>query len=464
MPSIRLDVPRNFTLPALYSATDTSTQTIALALKLGADAVTYLETRAATAIREETNSEAIAAITADFETKMKAATTKLSTDKARAEEGLRAAVQRIEAMDASAADLRSKLRSELKEQFTDIMQTKDEQIARLQLTLEKQMEAVATRMEGLQHSLTKTMSSSKSKGTLGEVQLEGFLKKAFDCDVQVVAKEAQTADIRMTRGQKAYFWEAKNYTRMVSSDEVEKFRRDMRLHPDVTGGCMVSLQTGIVGKGRAGDIEVEFLEDGRLILFISNLMAREDPVFYLQTLRPLFDTVEAMARPVKEDSEALRALQARGTLITNLLRSHTGIVAKHKNSLVGHRRRMDTMFADFQGYILESEAQLQTLLRAAMGDDAEQSTIQLELDTSLNAMVFKKERLSDCDERQKEFLKWLLGQAVPDEGSQIELKDLIEKAKPAFGDKAVRGFREDLFQESVWPKGARMITGLKWCA
>jgi len=461
MRTIRLEVPKEFTLPSLYSA-DTPPHSIALALKLGADAVIYLETRASTVMREETHSEAVAAATAEFEAKLKSTTTRLSTEKARAEESLRAAVQRIEAMESSAADLRSRLRGEMKEQFTDIMQSKDEQIARLQLTLEKQMEVVASRMEGLQNSLTKTMSSSKSKGTLGEAQLEGFLKKAFDCDVQVVAKEAQTADIRMTRGPTPYFWECKNYTRMVSSEEVEKFRRDMRLHPDVTGGCLVSLQTGIVGKGRAGDIEVEFLEDGRFVLFISNLMAREDPVFYLQTLRPLFDTVEAMARPVKEDSAALRALQAKGALITNLLRSHTQIVAKHKNALVGHRRRMDTMFAEFQGYILESEAQLQILLRAAMGDDSEQNTIQSELDTSLNSMVFKKERLSDCDERQKEFLKWLLGQAVPVEGSQIELKDLIERAKPTFGDKAIRGFREDLFQDAVWPKGSRCITGLKW--
>jgi len=371
-------------------------------------------------------------------------------------------VQRIEAMDASAADLRSKLRSELKEQFTDIMHTKDEQIARLQLTLEKQMEAVATRMEGLQHSLTKTMSSSKSKGTLGEVQLEGFLKKAFDCDVQVVAKEAQTADIRMTRGQKAYFWEAKNYTRMVSSDEVEKFRRDMRLHPDVTGGCMVSLQTGIVGKGRAGDIEVEFLEDGRFVLFLSHFMSHDDPVFYLQTLRPFFDTIESMSKPVKDEVEAVRSLELKAALMTNLLRSHAQVISRHKNSLVGHRKRMDTMFAEFQGYVLEAEAQLQTMLRVAMGDDDTSAEVQSEADTVLPGAIFKKRCLADyADDRSREFVKWLLATTEVDADSQVEIKDIIEKAKTTYPEKYVRGLREEIFQDSAWPKGSRFLVGLR---
>jgi hypothetical protein len=233
----------------------------------------------------------------------------------------------------------------------------------------------------------------------------------------------------------------------------------MRLHPDVLGGCLISLRTGIVGKSRGGDIDVEFLEDGRFILFISNLMARDDPVFYLQTLRPLFETVEAMAKPVKEETVAIRALEAKGLLITNLLRSHSLCIVKHKNSLIGHRRRMDTMFTEFQGYILESEAQLQTLLRVAMGDSVEE--VQADMDTELPSTVFKKERLTDCDDRQKEFVKWLLTVATVEPGTQLELKDLIEKGRPDFGERTIRAFREDLFQDSAWAKGSRFILGIR---
>jgi hypothetical protein len=86
--------------------------------------------------------------------------------------------------------------------------------------------------------------------------------------------------------------------------------------------------------------------------------------------------------------------------------------------------------------------------------------VQHDLDTTLSPIVFKKERLADCDESEKKFLKWLLEIVEVREGVQIELKELIEMAKPHFGERAVRGFRE-LFQETAWQKGSRFILGIR---
>lgn len=268
----------------------------------------------------------------------------------------------------------------------------------------------------------------------------------------------------MVRGPGAeYFWEIKNYTRMVTTEEVEKFRRDLRLHPAVRGGILVSLRTGIVGHSRGGDIDVEFLEDGRAIIFLSNLLAREDVVSYLQVMRPLFQTLEISAKPVNDESAMVRALESKAALIANLLRSHATSVAKHKNSLVSHRKRMDTMFSEFQAYILESETQLQAMLRAAIGSAEESESIQRDAETYLSALVFQKERLSDLEGRSKAFVSWLLDSAEPREGSQIEIKDMIDRAKErGFGDKFVRDLREDIFQGTAWSRGSRFIMGLRW--
>jgi hypothetical protein len=344
----------------------------------------------------------------------------------------------------------------------ELIASKDEQIAQLQTTLERTMDTMGKRVESLQNSMTKTFSSSKDKGTLGELMMEGFLKKAFDCDIQVVSKEAQTADIRMSRQGGSYFWEVKNYTRMVTTEEVQKFRRDLRLHPDVRGGILVSLRQGIVGCQRGGDIEVEFLEDGRFVLFLSHFMSHDDPVFYLQTLRPFFDTIESMSKPVKDEVEAVRSLELKAALMTNLLRSHAQVISRHKNSLVGHRKRMDTMFAEFQGYVLEAEAQLQTMLRVAMGDDDTSAEVQSEADTVLPGAIFKKRCLADyADDRSREFVKWLLATTEVDADSQVEIKDIIEKAKTTYPEKYVRGLREELFQDAAWPKGSRFLVGLR---
>jgi hypothetical protein len=294
--------------------------------------------------------------------------------------------------------------------------------------------------------------------------MEGYLKRAYDCDVQVVSKGSETADIRVTRSTgAAYFWEVKNYTRMVSTEEVNKFRRDLRLHPDVLGGVLVSLRQGIVGKSRGGDIDLEFLEDGRFILYISHFMGQDDPVFYLQTVRPFFDTIETMAKPVKEEAEAIRALEMKAALMTNLLRSHALGITKHKNSLVGHKKRTDAMFAEFSSYVLEAEAQLHTVLRVAMGGDSDTTEVLNDTETHLSCIVFAKERLSDfVDDKTREYIKWLLTVVEPREGTQIEIKDVLELSrKKGYAEKWVRGLREDVFQETAWVKGSRFILGLR---
>ena len=459
---ISLEVPKGFELPAQYKTGNPSKT--AFVLTLGAQALDALESEAIAHVRKETSAEAIAEATRKIREEWEREATALRKEKGRIEETLHIAKTRLEALEAAAITARTQIQRETKETYQELIASKESQIAMLQKTIDTQMSGLTSRVETLQSSLTRGLSSSKEKGSLGEAIMERYIKTAFDCDVTIVSKDSQTADIRMVRGPGAeYFWEIKNYTRMVTTEEVEKFRRDLRLHPAVRGGILVSLRTGIVGHSRGGDIDVEFLEDGRAIIFLSNLLAREDVVSYLQVMRPLFQTLEISAKPVNDESAMVRALESKAALIANLLRSHATSVAKHKNSLVSHRKRMDTMFSEFQAYILESETQLQAMLRAAIGSAEESESIQRDAETYLSALVFQKERLSDLEGRSKAFVSWLLDSAEPREGSQIEIKDMIDRAKErGFGDKFVRDLREDIFQGTAWSRGSRFILGLRW--
>jgi hypothetical protein len=454
---ITLTVPRSFQLPSLYL--EAQEDQIALALTLGAEGVGYMNKQASTAAQTDVQEQAIKEATREIE---RTATT-LQTKLKRAEEAARASALRVEAMEQEASSLRAQIHKELMASFETLVQAKEDQIRQATDVANRAIESVGKKVEGLQNSMTKTFASSKEKGSLGEMIMEEFLKKAYDCSVEVISKEAQTADIRMIRALAAYFWEVKNYTRMVSKEEVEKFKRDLRLHPDVCGGILVSLRQGIVGHNKGGDVDLEFLEDGRFILYLGNFMSHEDPVFFLQTLRPFFECIEASAKPLKDDSDAIRALQIKATLITNLLRNHKESVTKHKNSLVGHKRRMDTMFAEFQGYVLEADAQLQTILRVAMGGDSDSSDAFCEVNSKLDPKVFKKGCIADyAEERVREFIKWFLRVTEPAEAAQLEIKDLIEQGKAQFSDKFVRGLREEVFQEMTWGKGSRILTGFRF--
>jgi hypothetical protein len=61
------------------------------------------------------------------------------------------------------------------------------------------------------------------------------------------------------------------------------------------------------------------------------------------------------------------------------------------------------------------------------------------------------------------FIKWFLTQVDVQEGSQIDIKDVVDRAKlESFSDKFIRGLREEVFEDAAWPKGARSMIGLRW--
>jgi hypothetical protein len=465
---ITLSVPLSYNLPSFY--VDADPKVIALALSLGAEAYSSLEGRAVALARSETQTAAVAAVTADFKQSIediqadyKQQLKRLAQEKLRAEETAALTQSSLALIESQQSLSRTQIQKETKESYAELLKAKEAQINTLQRTLEQQIEGMSGKVELLQNSITRTFSSSKEKGSYGENFMEGMLKKAFDCEIQVVSKDAQSADIRMIRGEGLqYFWEIKNYGRAITTEEVEKFRRDMRLHPEVCAGFFVSLKTGITGHNRGGDIDIELMEDGRFIVYISNLMMREDIVFYMQTLRPLLQVVEAAAKPVKTDSDMVRALEMRSAVITNLLRSHAVSIAKHKNSLVSHRKRTDQMFAEFQTYLMESDTQLQNVLRIAIGTEEESDELQRDAETYLPALVFSKERLSDLEGRTKSFAAWLLGATEVREGEYIKIKDLVDKAKEkGFSEKFVRESR-DLFQPTAWAARSQIVEGLVW--
>jgi len=124
---------------------------------------------------------------------------------------------------------------------------------------------------------------------------------------------------------------------------------------------------------------------------------------------------------------------------------------------------MDQMFAEFKAYLMESDTQLQNVLRIAIGTADESAEVERDAETYLPALVYKKERLSDLDGRLKAFASWILTATEVREGTQIKVKDLLDQAKEkGFAEKFVRDTREELFQPVAWALRSQYILGLQW--
>lgn len=449
---ICLSIPLLCAIPTFYE--EAGQQDIALALQLGAEAVIHLKGSAMEKIRNETHSESVK----HYEGEVAAVKHEAAKEREKVEELLRKANQSLRGQEQTLQEYREKCQKEARASTLELVAMKDKQIYELREELARSMDSMGRKFDTLHNSLVKTLSSSKEKGELGEGIMEDLIKKAYDCDVSIISRGRETADIRMTRAEGAYFWEVKNYTRMVSKEEVEKFKRDLRLHPDVRGGILVSLNQGIVGKTRAGDIDLEFLEDGRFILYLSHLLKKDDVIFYLQTLRPFLECMEQKKHVAEETSD----LQQKSRLILTLMRSHEQSIMKHKNSITGHKARIAAMFTEFQAYLSESESQVRTLLRVAVGSEDEMDVLVSDTSATLPLQIFSKNTLAAYSEKEKEFVKWILEVCKVNGDGEIQIIELIVKGKGAgFSEKFVRGARE-CFQEGAWKKGAQVIRGLSW--
>jgi hypothetical protein len=465
--SVTFALPLNYQIPELFLSSDP--EVIATALTLGAEACRVLTQEAYAKVRNETHQEIIAEVKRTTEQEVG----KLRREREEVDGVLQQATKRIRRLEQDFQEHEQRIRQEERRNREEIAKEKDARIQALEAQVKDSSKQLQTEFQQLREQMIRNTAGSTNKGKDGEAQVEELLKLSFGSapsfDLNPVAKEGHKGDFIMDFAKAKFLWEVKNYSRMVNKDEVEKLHRDMRENPDIAMGIMVSLQTGIVGHTKAGDIDVEFIgPSGRCIVYISNLHQRPDKVFYLQSLRPLLEimaqtasTQQTNTSEISQEAAELEALKSQATLVRNLLATHLTQSQRHYNSLSQHKKRSEQMFAELQSFVRESEGQVKEMIRVVIGTIDE--TLQSEVLENLSERTFKKTSALEMNEKERAFAQWLLSQAEQDEYGQIQIKDIVDKGKEAgFSEKEVRAYRETLFNELAWQKGGKSIVGLKW--
>jgi hypothetical protein len=465
---LTLTLPLKYQMPELFLSSDP--EVIATALTLGAEACRVLTQEAYAKVRNETHEEIISQVKKTTDQEIN----RFRREREEVEVVLQQATKRIRRLEQETQEHEQRIRQEERRNREEIAKEKDARIQALEGQLKDSSKQLQTEFQQLREQMIRNTAGSTNKGKDGEAQVEELLKLAFGSapsfDLNPVAKEGHKGDFIMDFAKAKFLWEVKNYSRMVNKDEVEKLHRDMRENPEVVMGIMVSLQTGIVGHTKAGDIDIEFIggNRGRCIIYISNLHQRPDKVFYLQSLRPLLEIIAQIAATateisseVSQEAAELEAFKSQAILIRNLLATHLAQTQRHYNSLSQHKKRSEQMFAELQSHVRESEGQVKEMIRVVIGsvDD----TLQSDVLANLSERIFKKTNPLQMNDKERLFTQWLLSQAEQDEYGQIQIKDVVDRAKEgSFSEKEVRAYRETLFQDLAWQKGGKSIVGLKW--
>ena len=121
-------------------------------------------------------------------------------------------------------------------------------------------------------------ANSSLKGKIGENQINEILADHFPDDViELTAQKDFESDIQLItpEGIKLYI-EVKTYKSLVTTSQIEKFKRDI-LRSGTKVGIMISTTSGITGKKR---MEYEQLDEEQYIIYIPNSGFEHVPIIW----------------------------------------------------------------------------------------------------------------------------------------------------------------------------------------
>ena len=456
---VTFHLPKDFELPDFYN--NETPERIALALRLGAESVDYMVKNATDIIREETHEQTVK----QLEGKYVVLFEKEKKERKKLEDLLEQSKEQLSAVERANATWQKDLRERAESMMAPVLKAKDKEIDDLKEML-RMIQDLGLKFDKLSDTYTKTSNNSYLKGRAGETQVEELLKLGLDCEIYPVHKEAYAGDYHMLRGKGKYKYliDSKDYSRMVNQQEIEKLHRDLRINADVVGAIMVSLNSGISGHSRSGDIDIEFSETGKPIVYIGNLKRRDEIPILFASLRPFLEVVEhaieVQNKTVTSTSEEAQRLQQQMGLVSNLIRTHLQAMLNMKNIFVNHKKKTDAMYNEQLALLLQQEGTVKNLLAIALGDSDQLRNAVQDSEMPLPSSIFRKTARTDLTEHENKFVEWLERSFDFEEGKEMDLKVFLDQAtKDGFKEKEFRAMREKLFTDSAWAKGGKKVYG-----
>ena len=149
-----------------------------------------------------------------------------------------------------------------------ILKDSYEQATKLRDEMLQQRERALVKREEDQLITLQRNASSSFRGTDGESFFQDLVQDKMKWKLTNTSKIPHSCDYSSIIHDSSIFFEVKNYTSEVRQDEVSKFLRDMKEHPEVNIGIFISLNTRIVGKNSDIPIIIEWINETQCALYI----------------------------------------------------------------------------------------------------------------------------------------------------------------------------------------------------
>lgn len=224
--------------------------------------------------------------------------------------------------------------SKIESRNTEVVEILKSQLNDIKAHYESQILDLKKDKETLTLCVNEQQTSSYGLGVMGEDKLLEILQESGEFNVHDTHKENHKGDVVISRNNKSYCLDSKNYTSNVRRDEVSKLIKDIELNK-FDGGAIISWNSGIYDPFSKSRIKQQIyykMISSKPVLFISraNEISREALISLLMNLEdhvlsnPTFKTDrrtydELKQRLITLAKEELKKIASRQTSLTKQL-------------------------------------------------------------------------------------------------------------------------------------------------
>lgn len=275
----------------------------------------------------------------------------------------------------------------------------DQAIRLKEEALHHREEKVSQREEELQTTLQRNASSSY-RGQDGETFFQTLAEEKMKWKLTDTSKIPHSCDYSATIHNIEVFFEMKNYTSDVRSDEVTKFLRDMKEHPEVHIGIFISLHTKITGKDKDKPISIEWINDSQCAVYIQafkeldegHTMSLIDQVIKMSSI---YSKMTGSKGYMSEESILQGRIDKARVYIEEYITETCSLIKRVVNDQKLHRQLVESSYSHTLAVLKTQSSAINTALEILTGEYKEDNTIDESLipDTSeIKAKVPKRSK------------------------------------------------------------------------
>jgi hypothetical protein len=260
--------------------------------------------------------------------------------------------------------------------------------------LQNREDKISQREQELQTTLQRSASSSY-RGQDGETFFQTLAEEKMKWKLTDTSKIPHSCDYSATIHKTNVFFEMKNYTSDVRSDEVTKFLRDMKEHPEVHVGIFISLHTRITGKDRDKPISIEWINDSQCAVYIQSFKELDEThtlslIDQIIKLSSTYNKMIGSKGDVSEESMLQGRIDKARVYIEEYITETCSLVKRVTNDQKLHRQLVESSYSHTLAVLKTQSSAINTALEILTGEYKEDNTIDETLVETVDEVKPKK--------------------------------------------------------------------------